>query len=168
MKRETAIVTTFIVERPKQVKLFQVRIPRETENIIGIELGLNWTEGYPAGGFGGGGGGWTLPVSLRRNISIGEMKLQSYEKANVFYTGELTLNQNIDNADFTSRFFDPKVYTHQTSAHEVDVKVSGSTTIIQGVFRDRLSDTLPEAAYKYKVTLCLWTSAKIEEQKEQQ
>jgi hypothetical protein len=167
VKRETAITTTFIIERPRQIKLFQVRIPREVENIIGVEMGLNWTEGFPAGGFGGGHGmGWSLPLTLNRNISIGDLKLQSYEKANVFYSGELTLNQNVDNADFTSQFFQPQPYTHQAHAHEVDVKVSGSTTIIQGVFRDKLADTLPEAVYKYKVTLCLWTAAKIQDEQQ--
>lgn len=156
MKREGAIITTLLIDRPGQTKLFQVKIPREVKNIIGIELGFVWLEG--ARSVMHGSGDWQL-FKQKRNILIGDVKLQSYEKANIFYAGELMLNRNSDFADFTSQFFNPQLYTHQTHAHEDEVKVSGDTTLIQGAYRDKLNNAL-SGTYSYKVNLCLWMEAK--------
>ena len=157
MKREGAIITTLTIDRPGQTKLFQVKIPREAKNIIGVELGFVWLTGSHPGG--SGIGEWALPFMQKRNVLVGEVKLQSYEKANIFYAGEIAINQNQDFADFTGRFFTPQVYTHQTHAHEEEVKVSGETTIIQGAYRDKLSSTVA-GPYSYRVNLCLWMEAK--------
>jgi hypothetical protein len=157
MKREGVIVTTFTIERQKQVKLFQIKIPREAQNIVGVEMGLKWISGVPAvpeilpl---------WNLPMTIKRNLNIGELKLQSYEKANIFYTGELVINQNGDTADFTSEYFSPKAYTHQGVSHEDEVQVNGNTTLIQGAFRDKLSEQ-QEGNYAYKVYVYLWVAVK--------
>ena|SRR6218665_399215 len=156
MKREGAIITTLLIDKPGQTKLFQVKIPRETKNIIGVELGFIWLGG--ANHAIPGHSEWT-PFVKDRNTLIGDIKLQSYEKANIFYAGELMLNRNIDFSDFTGRFFNPELYTHQSYAHEEEVKVSGETTLIQGAYRDKLNDTL-SVPYSYKVNLCLWVEAK--------
>ena len=47
--KETAIVTTFTIEQPKQVRLFGTRIPRETENIIGDWIGIDRQRAIPHG-----------------------------------------------------------------------------------------------------------------------
>jgi len=157
MKREGVIITTFLIERPKQVKLFQVKIPREAENIVGVEMGLLWLEGPPP--LLPPPHDWALPMSVSRNLLLGELKLQSYERANMFFIGELSINNTLDFADFTSQFFSPKAYTHQYSQHEDQVRVSGETTILQGVFRDKLSEHQP-GAYKYVVKVYTWVAAK--------
>lgn len=162
MMRESVIITPLVIERPKQIRLFQLKIPREAQNIIGVELGVNFQNGAPVPPV--PPEGWVLPMTFSRNLCIGELKLQSYEKANIFYTGELTMNNNMDQADFTSRWFTPKVYTHQTESHESDVSVSGATTIIQGVYRDRYSESYGDA-FKYTVYLYVWIEAKENETK---
>jgi hypothetical protein len=164
MMRESVIITPFLIERAKQVKLFQIKIPREAKNIIGIEMGVKFQEGAPVPP--APPVDWVLPMLQKRNRCVGELKLQSYEKANIFYTGELTMNYNMDQADFTSKWFVPKVYTHQAESHESDVSVSGTTTIIQGVFRDKLSES-QEAAYKYTVYVYLWLESKDNENTKQ-
>ena len=161
MKRESAIITNFLIERPKQIKLFQLKIPREAENIIGIEMGLTWLNGIlpaivpPLE--------WTLPMTMNRNIVLGEVKLQSYEKANVFYTQELVLNQNLAPADFTSKYFVPKAYTHQNQSNEDQVQVSGTTTILQGVYKDALAEQIV-GSYRYIVRVYVWHDRKTETQ----
>lgn len=157
MKREGVIITPIVIERQKQIKLFQIKIPREAKNIIGIEMGLRWQEGAPVPP--APPAGEILPMLQRRNRTVGELKLQSYGKANIFFTGELALNYNTDFADFTSRWFVPKEYTHQTQTHEYEAKVSGETTLIQGVYRDKLSEH-QEGNYKYTVYVYVWMEAK--------
>lgn len=157
MKREGVILTTLLIDRPGQTKLFQVKIPREVKNIIGVELGFVWLGGSRSAAHGHRDD--TQPFMQKRNVLIGDIKLQSYEKANIFYAGELMLNRNNDLFDFTSNFFHPQPYTHQTHAHEDKIKVSGETTLIQGAYRDKLNETLSEP-YSYTVNLYLWAEAK--------
>ena len=99
-----------------------------------------------------------MPVILRRNQIVGELKLQSYEKANVFYSGELVMDQNIDNRDFTSGKFAPKIYTHQLPMHEDLVIVNGNATLIQGAYRDKLLTAT--GIFQYKVFVYVWIEAK--------
>lgn len=157
MKREGVIITTFLIEKQKQVKLFQVKIPREAEKIIGVEMSFLWLEGVPP--LVPSSTIWQLPMTVNRNILLGELKLQSYEKANVFYAGELAVNQNLDFADFTSQSFIPKIYSHQYQLNEDPVMVSGSTTILQGVYRDKLSE-YQATRYRYIVKVYIWVAAK--------
>jgi hypothetical protein len=150
------------MERQNQVKLFQVKIPREAKNIIGVEMGFRWMSGVmpspvPVTGFPPALVG-SMPVIIRRNQIVGELKLQSYEKANVFYTGELAIDQNSDNCDITSEKFIPRVYTHQLESQEDQVIVNGNATLIRGAFRDKLLNAA--GSFQYKVFIYLWVEAK--------
>lgn len=164
MKREGIIISSFIIDRQKQIKLFQVKVPCDVKNIIGIELGLRWLEGVPRTISSAMVGapmdsieseGWRIPIALKRNILMGEIKLQSQGKANLFFSDELVLDQNISQADFTSQFFPPTASSHLMMNYETEVKVSGDTTILQGIYWDRLSENIP-TNYKYQVFLYVW------------
>lgn len=169
MKGEGVIITSFVIERSNQIKLFQVRIPREAKNIIGVEMSMRWIAGTvpPPSSVPGpppGPPSWPPPTPIggtpfiiRRNQLVGELKLQSYEKANIFYTGELVIDQNIDNRDFTASKFAPKVYTHQQVMNEDPVMVNGNTTLIQGVFRNKFPIV---GAFQYRVFVYVWASVK--------
>lgn len=171
MKRESVIIESFVIDKPKQVKIFEVRIPREVENIIGVELGFNLLEGNIADGSssssttggsdtpreGKGREGFVLPMKLSRNHSVGELRLQSYSKANLFYAGELAIDRNLDYADFTSQFFSPKAYTHQANSFETEVKLTAKHRLVRGIYRDNLADSIT-GSYKYRVKLYLWTT----------
>ncbi len=157
MKREGVIISSFLIERQKQVKLFQVRIPREAENIVGVEMGLLWLEGLlpvpPPSPV------WSLPMSVQRNLVLGELKLQSYEKANMFYSADLCMNNNVNFADFSTGSFPAKEYSHGYAWHEDPVMVNGNTTLLQGVYRDKLSD-YQSSTYRYIVKVYVWIAAK--------
>lgn len=161
MNRESVIIKTVTITAPAQIKLFQIKIPREIDNIIGIELGLHWTQGFfPFGGGGGAGSvGWKLPMQIKASPVVGDIKLQSFEQPNIFYAGELALDRNIDYGDFSSRHLKPKVFTHQLEACEDEVKVSGSTTLIQGVFKDKLH-IYGLTEYRYTAKIYVWTQTK--------
>jgi len=171
MMQESAIIKTFLIERPKQTKIFEVRLPRGAENIIGVELGFSLIEGVLLeSGIGilddpgrAGIGRSPIAFGMRRNLCVGELRLQNFSKANLFYAGELSLDRNSDIADFTTSYFPPKVFTHQAHAFETEVKLTAKNRIIRGIFRDQLWQSVPEG-YKYKVSVYLWTS-KVEKEK---
>ena len=168
MKRERLVIETFVIDKPKQVKIFEVRIPREVQHIIGVELGFNLTEGTihgdPAGGI-GSGLGWEIPLRIKRNICVGELRMQSFSKANLFYAGEIKLDQNIDYGNFASEFFPPKEYTHQAHSGEVKIKLTSKNRLIRTIYRDKITNEFT-SPYKYTVRLYLWVLKKETEKTE--
>jgi len=168
MKRERLVIDSFVIDKPKQVKIFEVSIPREVQHIIGVELGFNLTEGTiledPAGGI-GSGTAWEIPLKIKPSICAGELRLQSFSKANLFYAGEIKLDKNIDNGNFASEFFPPKVYTHQSQTSEVKIKLTCKNRLIRCIYRDKLNDGIT-GGYKYIVRLYLWVLKKENEKKE--
>lgn len=163
MNRESVIIQTLDITSPAQVKFFQIKVPREVDHIVGIELGMNWTAEYPLPG--NGGNDWHLPLTMRSNLVAGDLKLQSYEQANIFYAGELCLNRNMDYGDFTSQWLVPRPYTHQLESFEEEIRVPGRTTLIQGVYRDTLH-TYGLAGYKYTAKIYVWTQSKEQTENE--
>ena len=168
MKRERLVIETFVIDKPKQVKIFEVRIPREVQHIIGVELGFNLTEGTiheDAAAGTGSGLAWEIPLRVKRNICVGELRLQSFSKANLFYAGEIKLDQNIDNGNFASQFFPPKEYTHQAQTGEVKIKLTSKNRVIRTIYRDKLNEGII-GGYKYMVRLYLWVLKKENEKTE--
>jgi len=168
MKRERLVIETFVIDKPKQVKIFEIRIPREVQHIIGVELGFNLTEGTihedPAGG-GSTGLGWDIPLRFKRNTCVGELRMQSFSKANLFYAGEIKLDKNIDFGNFASQFFPPKEYTHQAQTGEVKIKLTSKNRLIRTIYRDKLSEEIA-GGYKYTVRIYLWVLKKENEKTE--
>jgi hypothetical protein len=158
MSTERIIVTKFLVGNTMRIKQFQVKIPREVKNIIGVGMGMYWMIGalppevpvIP---------GPLLPQTYQRNLCLGELKLQSYEKANIFYSGDLVLNRNSSFTEPSNQFFAAKNYTHQYKSEQALLNVSGTTTIIQGVYKDALN--LP-TTYRYQVKVYLRLELKDE------
>lgn len=155
MNREVVIIKSLLIDQPKQVKVFDIKIPRQAKNIIGVEMGMQWLLGerptHPAynsrDGF----------MKIYPNVLIGELKLQSYERATIFYAQELKLHQNFIHTDFSSSKFSPQPFTHQTHSHEDPITIDGNITIAQGIYKDQLALTTP---YKYIVTIYIWIENK--------
>lgn len=172
MIKESVIIKTFLVERPRQTKIFEVRLPRGAENIIGVELGFSLIEGASMesriGRLDDPGraaiGRSPIVFGLRRNLCVGELRLQNFSKANLFYAGELSLDRNSDIGDFTASYFPAKVFTHQAHALETEVKLTAKNRLIRGIYRDGLFENVGET-YKYRVKVYLWTTKKEEEKK---
>jgi hypothetical protein len=168
MMREKVIIKSFLIDKPKQTKIFEVRIPRELERIIGIELGFSLVEGILPEPTSDGtvGTHGLFSIGIARNVCVGELRLQNVSKANLFYAGELKIDRNIDKGDFSSQFFPPKIYTHQIHSFETEVKLTAKNRVIRGIYRDKLSDHISEA-FKYKVSVYIWTELKEEKETEE-
>ena len=162
MNRESVIIKTLEIKNPTQVCMFQIRIPREVENIVGVEMGMNWTRSYPSQND-DTDRDWKLPLTMNTTAVVGELKLQSFEKSNMFYSGELALDRSMDFGDFTYNWFKPYPYTHQFSAFEDSIAVPGTTTLINGVFKDTLY-IYGLLEYQYTVKIYIWLQSKETEE----
>lgn len=169
MIQESCIIKTIQVTRKGQIIHFQVKMPQTAKRIIGIELGaFLLKEGLHMDGDGGGkevhGKEVHLSVSpghslmpFKRNPLIGELRLQSCEEANIFYTGHLQADGNMGYLDYTKDFFEPAFYTHQAKALEERVVVDAETTTVLGIYVDRTNSSgYKDSFTNYQVNLYIW------------
>jgi hypothetical protein len=153
MMREKVVITALVINKVGQVKHFQIKLPKTAKRIIGIELGgrlITNTKDL------------IVPrpndshTAFKRNTLLGELKLQSCENANVFYAGHLQSDNNIGYGDFSeNQFWKAKPFTHQTMTFEETVIVNAESTIVQGVYKDRIGEQY-ETDVNYLVNVYLW------------
>jgi hypothetical protein len=160
--REQALVTHLNITKAGQVRNFQVRLPKNTIQIIGIETSVRLLTGrrdevpvplpqpvpFPQ----------PVPVpkqaaaqaakvivpiefaglmTFRRDTFFGDLRLQSCEQANIFYAKHVQTDENIGMGDYSqSGSWRVLPYTHEGKAEEETVKVNGNSTIIQGIYKD--------------------------------
>jgi hypothetical protein len=107
----------------------------------------------------------TSLFSISRNELVGELKLQSCEEANIFYSQHIHNDKNIGNGDYSPKaMWQPEVYTHQMKMNEDVVAVDGDSTIIQGLYRDRYGKG-GEKIVQYVLTLYIWIETEEPETK---
>jgi len=164
MNPREVVVTSLSITKAGQIKHFQVKLPNNTKQIIGVELGGRWR------GQIGAIGTISFPTTspfpdttagealfFKRNALIGEVRLQSCEKANIFFAGELKLDNNMGFGVFAqSTQWKPKPFTQQMQWLEETVVVDGKSTIIQGVYKDCYG-TLTGLLTKCTVNVYVWT-----------
>lgn len=186
MIREQVIITPIIIRKAGQVRHFQVKLPKNAKRIIGIELGGRWLGesidkviAVPAAASASPAAAPTEAIKkemlalkatterkanfFKRNILIGEIRLQSCEEANIFYAGHLQGDNNIGYGDFSKNsYWTSTVFTHQANAFEERVIVDAESTIIQGVYKDRYGEHY-KTIVNYLVNVYVWIE--IEEPK---
>jgi hypothetical protein len=177
MMKEGVIITKISIKRQGERKHFQIKLPKDTKFIIGIEYGgrlisisdaavidtfpkaaiklesaIVETE-YP-----------TVDVAVegrtktffKRNQLIGELKLQSSEESNWFYSTDVFgADANLQYADFSNAGFNVNDYTHGNKRTEEIVKVDAESTIIQGWYLDALGKS-QKVDINYEVTIYVW------------
>ena len=155
MNKEVVILKSLLIDKPGQVSVFDIKIPRQAQSIIGVELGMKWQLGVlprhplfdPIDGF----------LKIYPNVLVGELKLQSYERASIFYAQEIRLDQNFIYSDFSSKEFSPQPFTHNTQTHEDPINIDGNITLAQGIYKDQLQLAMP---YRYLITVYIWIENK--------
>lgn len=154
MNKEVVIIKHFIIDKPSQVVVFDIKLPRQTKQIIGIELGMQWLLGrhpiqpsFSSNNF----------LKMQRSSRIGELKLQSYERSTVFYACDLSLNQNINYGELAGKQFQPTTSTHQLHSLEDPINVGGEITLVQGIYKDQVQLNTP---YRYRVNVYVWLENK--------
>lgn len=169
MMKQQVVISRIKITRAGQVVFFQLRLPKDTAHIIGIQTGIiisrqafyydgYWEEWvqfvepcedviYPFR--------WT---SFQRNELFGELKLQSAEEANIFYATHIHSDENLGMGDYSSTCqFPATVFTHQNKKEEDSVKVDGESTIVQGFYKDIIGE-YSEWHYEYWVSIYVWVA----------
>jgi hypothetical protein len=101
-------------------------------------------------------------IPFKRNTLIGELKLQSCEEANIFYATHLQTDDNIGAGDFSQNGnWKARTFTHQSKTEEDIVIVDADTTIIQGIYKDRIGES-NKTDVEYIVNVYVWVE--IEEE----
>src|SRR6516165_2502370 len=105
MMQEQVIITIVNINRQGERKHFQIRLPKNTKFIVGIEYGdrlLSKVDSAPQ---------YNINM-FHPNQVIGELKLQSCAKENWFYsTDVLSIDANLDFLDFSAFGFQGNDYT---------------------------------------------------------
>ena len=155
MNKEVVIIKRILIDKPNQLSVFDIKIPRQAKKIIGIEMGLRWLTGTaPTEPLFNSSDGF---FKINRNTTVGELKLQSYDSAKVFYTNELIIFQNFTHSDFTSSGFKPSAFTHQTQSTLDPIQITENPAIVQGIYKDILK---PLTAFSYSVNIYVWLENK--------
>jgi hypothetical protein len=181
MMQEQVIITKISIKRKGERKHFQIRLPKNTKFIVGVEYGGRlidhsdalairtpltdpFTDPIPPVGTGTGGAVGTGSSGatdtarqfFKQNQLIGELKLQSCEEANWFFSVDVFASDaNLGLGDFSQSGFPVKDYTHGNKRTEEIVKVDAESTIIQGWYLDSLGKT-QKADIKYEVNVYVW------------
>lgn len=147
------------IHRAGEIRYFQIQLPLDTQSITGIQFSehlshplINPLAGPDATGGGAprpDGEGLPLPPRERgpladfrypRSPLLGELRLQSLEKADLFYREYLYLDALSGWGDFSANaFWKPAPPTHQNKRTVDPVLVDGATTLVQGMYLDALA-----------------------------
>ncbi len=157
MMKEGVIITKIGIKQKGERKHFQIKLPKDTKFIIGVEYGgrlidrpeMVVIEPRPRDE------GHFTPF-FKRNELIGELKLQSCEEANWFYSADVLANDvNLGLGDFSQSGFPVNDFSHGNKRTEEIVKIDAESTIIQGWYLDVLGKT-KNRDIKYEVKVYVW------------
>ena len=164
MMKEQVILTKISIKRQGERKHFQIKLPKNTKFIIGIEYGVRWIDKTdvvvvihaPKVEAAVKVASEERKVYFKRNQLIGELKLQSCEEANWFYSTDVFVaDANIKYGDFSQAGFPVNDFTHGNKRTEEIVKVDAESTIIQGWYLDAIGKT-SKTDINYEVKVYVW------------
>ncbi len=160
MMKEGVIITKISIKRQGERKHFQIKLPKDTKFIIGVEYGgrlISKSDRIASDAADAVKAIESKPRTLfKRNQLIGELKLQSCEEANWFYaTDVFGEDANLNWGDFSQAGFPVNDFTHGNKRTEEIVKVDAESTIIQGWYLDALGKS-QKADINYEVTIYVW------------
>ncbi|MBI4945314.1 MAG: hypothetical protein HY840_02800 [Bacteroidetes bacterium] len=97
------------------------------------------------------------PIGATRNSLVGELKLQSSDDSNIFYATNISdpsVKEGLDKVPSVN-FMIENVWTHGYKRQLEEVLVDANTTVIAGLYKDRLGEML-KADVSYDVFLYIW------------
>lgn len=178
MMQEQVCITQLAISKAGQVKHFQIRLPKTAKKVIGVEIGgRSYKDKRVKAAVETAAAAsvalaaiakevMALPAQsevkrtpFKRNQLVGELKLQSCEEANVFYAGELRIDNNMAYGDYTrSTQWIPEVFTHQMQTFEDVVITNADSTVINGMYKDNIG-LQNNKDVSYLLNVYLWYSS---------
>ncbi len=160
MIREEVIVYSEQINRSGETKYFQIALPSDTKNIIGIEASaLRKASGATSSDlffyFGFGGAPAIVPVAeidtpfkIRVAETIGRLTLSTPDATGIFYQDDIR-QKDISSkyADFTQYIAVFDQWSHNSKRHEESILVTNCSGLIEGHFKDTWG-----ALFNYHVT----------------
>lgn len=156
--KEQVIITKIRINRQGERKHFQIKLPSNTKFIIGLEYGCRLIDNASVllVQTGAGLAAMQTRTPFKRNQLIGELKLQSCEEANWFYSTDVLANDtNLSYVDFSQSAFPINDFTHGNKRTEELVKIDAESTIIQGWFLDVVGKN-QRMDINYEVKIYVW------------
>lgn len=150
MINEQVIITKIGIKKQGERKHFQINLPRNSKFIIGVAYGerlISVVDGYYAD---------NQIAVFKKNQLLGELRLQSCEEANCFYSADIIAkDSNLNYQDYSNEGFLVQPYTHQNKRTIEQVKVNAESTIVQGLFTDIIGKSLNTNVW-YEVSIYVW------------
>lgn len=156
MIRQEVIVHKLFIDRFRQVVAFQVRLPKDTSRIIGLEYNARKIYYEPEGSIlreapapEGDNSFLLMP-----NKTIGQLSLGNFNCAGLFYQGDLIENRNAEHLErIASLQYTASPWIQSTKSEEICFCVTGNT--IEALFKDTYG--VEEYEYlEYELSLYFW------------
>lgn len=175
MMREEVVIQAINISGRSELFHFQVKLPRDTQKIIGVETGL-YLQNIPQYQF---YAAQVLSNEIRRNSLIGTLQLKANGKPDIFYSKEIFEKDiNIGAGEIKiypeqikqerkaeplkifvppdgNSFADFNFWTHGTRREEDTLNIC-NPAVINGKFKDAIGETL-QMDIQYKAMLYIWT-----------
>lgn len=171
MMQDSVVITKVSITKQGERKHFQIRLSNDSKHIIGIEYGVRLISNVdslmiktitafspePTSPLGTGVvSERSLSQIFKRDILLGEFKLQSCKEANWFYSTNVYANDNnLGFGDFSSTGLPINDFSHGSMRFEEEVKVDAQSTIIQAWYKDSLGESLKQNI-NYEVSIYVW------------
>jgi hypothetical protein len=154
--KEKVIIEQLEISKKGQVNVFQLSVPSDAKRIIGFEMTVAGLVLNDVPIFGG------LPSGLLKfqgSSVIGEIRIQSCGRSNLFFTGEVCFNDlNMGFADFTQTGeWISSQWTKGLKKEEDVVMVDECCAVLQGNYKDIIG-TLANTDLTYTVNVYMWYS----------
>lgn len=177
MRKQRCIVEIIPITRKGEVKYFQVKIPENALCLTGIETAVrirqaiavrgNSTLIGPENPLSNVSPNASIPVDALSSLRslAGELKLQSCEEVNVFYATNIldqNVQENLENIQTPSAIIE-NVWTHGYKRELEEIRVDGNTTVLAGLYRDKLG-AMQNRDVVYDVVLYVWYKLKTKKQ----
>jgi hypothetical protein len=168
MMNESVIVTKLSIRLQGERKHFQINLPNDAKYIVGVEYGLRLIDAIPEPPIDPTNQNpipddslLAIKTLFKSNQLIGELRLQSCEKANWFFTADVFTNtNNLNLVDVSDLGFQIKEYTHNISKNEEVVGID-SGSMIQGWFLDALGKQFNQNL-RYEISVYVWIKTEEE------
>lgn len=153
---EKVIIETIEISKRSQLRVFQLKVPSDAKKIIGFESSVTGLTINDVPVFGG------LPLGLflfQKSAVIGQIRIQSFEKPNLFFSSEVCFNDlNNGFGDFTQTGeWISSSWTKGLKREEDPILIDGCCAIIHGNYTDTIG-RLTNTDLIYTVKLYMWYS----------
>lgn len=175
MRAEQILVTEVTITKAGQIKLFQIKLPKTAKRIIAVDTDIRLLQtliGVPHPGVPGviepasdkgavGSARELIPnLDFKPSQAVGELLLQSLEKANIFYSTIVRMDEaNGGFGDASAGLFPASPYVNKGKMTPKKVNLNCNTTLIQAMFKDRFGAAL-KADVNYTLKVFVWVEMK--------